>query len=116
MPFLMSLPNLTGALFIADLEERGSTSVSASSLRSSNSIKFADLYKEKEGGHFMVFFGQKKVAQLYHLVMALQHLDGPLASLSTTGKLWNSKRLLPYLIGQLRDIFIAQRFVPTDLD
>lgn len=67
-----------------------------------------------KGGHFMLFFGQKQVAELYNPAMALEHIDGPLASLTTTGKLWDSKRLPPYLIEQLRNIFITMKMVPTD--
>jgi|GEM_PF-2672612 len=67
-----------------------------------------------KGGHFMLFFGQKQVAELYNPAMALEHIEGPLASLTTTGKLWDSKRLPPYLIEQLRNIFITMKMVPID--
>ena len=67
-----------------------------------------------KGGHFMVFFGQQKVAELYNPLMALKSIGGPLASLTATGKLWDSKWLPPYLIEQLRNIFITMKMAPLE--
>lgn len=67
-----------------------------------------------KGGHFMVFFKDICAAELFNPHMALCQISGSTASLASVIKLWDDD-LPPYLIEQLRNIFIAQKMVPRSI-
>ena len=67
-----------------------------------------------KGGHFMVFFKDICAAELFNPQLALSQISGSTASLASVIKLWDDD-LPPYLIEQLRNIFIAQKMVPRSI-
>ncbi|MBX9805553.1 MAG: cell envelope integrity protein TolA [Alphaproteobacteria bacterium] len=67
-----------------------------------------------KGGHFMVFFKDICAAELFNPHLALSQISGSTASLASVIKLWDDD-LPPYLIEQLRNIFIAQKMVPRSI-
>mgnify|MGYP000393776975 CR=1 FL=1 len=65
-----------------------------------------------KGGHFIIHFSEC-VEKLYNPALALKNLEGQgQATLATVIKLWDGDRLPPYLVEQIRNIFIAQGMIP----